>query len=144
MKSEKQKGFTLIELLVVITIIAILAIAITVGYRTVKQSAYDAKRVETARSIATAQEIYYQQNSSYADLAELIDQELLNSNPDELGDNYMPHREGSSSGTWSSRYWVDARTNDFYVRVLNWGDDFCCTDEGCREVERFDSCGWDN
>jgi prepilin-type N-terminal cleavage/methylation domain-containing protein len=148
---EKQKGFTLIELLVVITIIAILAIAITVGYQSVRDSARDAKRIEIARSIATAQELYYNKHGHYAKtegepryvVPKLLEEGFLSSNPADakVSPNF---NEPDSYSLWLKDFWVRGSWpqygDRFAVRVANYGDDFCCTQNGCREIDHWNNC----
>lgn len=48
-KEQKRTGFTLAELLVVMTVMAILAIIITVGYNGLQQRARNANRIDSAK-----------------------------------------------------------------------------------------------
>ncbi len=58
-------GFTLIELLVVISIIGLLASVVLVSLNSARTKARDAKRVADIKQIATALELYFDQNGSY-------------------------------------------------------------------------------
>lgn len=62
---KKLKGFTLIELLVVIVIIGILASLVLINVNENRKSSRDAKRVSDLKSIQTALEMYYEQNTAY-------------------------------------------------------------------------------
>jgi len=61
----KQKGFTLIELLVVISIISLLASVILVALTGARSKARDTKRRADLRQLATALELYYNDNRNY-------------------------------------------------------------------------------
>ena len=61
----KQKGFTLIELLVVISVIGLLASVILVSLNSARQKARDAKRKADLRQLATALNLYYNDNDIY-------------------------------------------------------------------------------
>ncbi len=65
MMQRNTKGFTLIELLVVIAIIGILASTVLASLSSVRQNARDAKRVQEAKQLQNALEIYRSQNASY-------------------------------------------------------------------------------
>ncbi len=58
-------GFTLIELLVVISIIGLLASVVLVSLNGARQKSRDAKRLADIRQIASALELYYNDNSGY-------------------------------------------------------------------------------
>ena len=63
--NKNVKGFTLIELLVVIAIIGLLASIVLVALNNARSKARDAKRVGDLRQIATALELYYNDNGTY-------------------------------------------------------------------------------
>src|SRR5690606_2660392 len=65
-----RKGFTLIELLIVVVLIGILAALVLPKFGDVKERAYKAAMQNDLRNLATAQEIYFEQNSVYASSAE--------------------------------------------------------------------------
>lgn len=68
-----QKGFTLIELLVVIAIIGLLASVVLLALNSARQKARDAKRLADVRQVASALELYFNDNSSYPpDLDSLV------------------------------------------------------------------------
>ena len=67
-KSEvksRKTGFTLIELLVVISILAILSAIGFTAFQSVRSKARDSIRKSDLRKIATALEIYFQNNHNY-------------------------------------------------------------------------------
>jgi prepilin-type N-terminal cleavage/methylation domain-containing protein len=64
-KNKKQKGFTLIELLVVISIITLLSSIIFTSVVNVRMKARNSKRVSDLRSVQTALEAYFSDNSGY-------------------------------------------------------------------------------
>jgi prepilin-type N-terminal cleavage/methylation domain-containing protein len=144
----KQEGFTLIELLVVIAIIAILAISITVGYQSVRKSAANAKRVEIARSIATAEELYYNANKTYTnDIDDLISDGYLSSNPNDSG--ISPEYDDSIDDgcRWddvsgcSIGYVLRGNSSGFAVRPrLDNGSFFCCNTGGCVDDVAWNEC----
>jgi type II secretion system protein G len=61
----KQKAFTLIELLVVIAIIGLLASIVLIALQSARSKARDANRRATVKEIATALELYYNDNNGY-------------------------------------------------------------------------------
>ncbi len=64
-RNQNQKGFTLIELLVVISIFAFLASAVMLATANSRVKARDTKRIADLKTLATAIELYYQDNGSY-------------------------------------------------------------------------------
>lgn len=62
---KTKKGFTLIELLVVIAIIGLLASIVLVALNTARAKARDARGMSDLRQIATAMEMFYDDNSAY-------------------------------------------------------------------------------
>lgn len=60
-----RRGFTLIELLVVVAIIGMLSSVVLAALGEARASARDAKRYSDLRQIATALELYYQENGAY-------------------------------------------------------------------------------
>ena len=65
MIKHSRKGFTLIELLVVISIIGLLSSVVLVSLNSARTKARDANKLQTARSIATALELYRSKNGVY-------------------------------------------------------------------------------
>jgi general secretion pathway protein G len=65
MRIQKHKGFTLIELLVVIAIIALLASIVLIALSGARSKARDSTRRADMRQLATALELYYNDNGAY-------------------------------------------------------------------------------
>ncbi len=64
-RNKKQSGFTLIELLVVIAIIGLLASVVLLSLNSARAKSRDAKRVSDVRQIASAMELYFNDNNAY-------------------------------------------------------------------------------
>lgn len=65
LRNKKEQGFTLIELLVVIAIIGLLASVVLLALNSARAKARDAKRVADMRQLASALELYFNDNSTY-------------------------------------------------------------------------------
>jgi type IV pilus assembly protein PilA len=65
-KLNKREGFTLIELMIVIAIIGILAAIAIPQFSAYRQRSYNSAAQADLRNLATAQEAYYVDESSYA------------------------------------------------------------------------------
>lgn len=65
LRNKTQKGFTLIELLVVIAIIGLLASVVLLALNSARAKSRDAKRVADIRQLASAMELYFNDNNSY-------------------------------------------------------------------------------
>ena len=65
LRNKNQKGFTLIELLVVIAIIGLLASVVLLALNSARQKSRDAKRVADIRQLASAMELYFNDNGTY-------------------------------------------------------------------------------
>lgn len=92
-RKTNQKGFTLIELLVVIAIIGLLASVVLLALNSARQKSRDAKRLADVRQIASAVELYFNDQSAYPPaLASLA--------PDYLGQ--IPVAPGPQDGTCTS------------------------------------------
>ena len=65
MRNKNKAGFTLIELLVVIAIIGLLASVVLLALNGARAKSRDAKRLADVRQIASALEIYFNDNNSY-------------------------------------------------------------------------------
>ncbi|AHB42795.1 fimbrial protein pilin [Candidatus Saccharibacteria bacterium RAAC3_TM7_1] len=64
-KTKLSYGFTIIELILVIVVIAILAAITTVSYNGIQERSRDTRRLNDAKVIEDALEIYLQQNGSF-------------------------------------------------------------------------------
>ena len=65
MRNKNNKGFTLIELLVVIAIIGLLASVVLLALNGARAKARDAKRIADVRQLASAFELYFNDQNSY-------------------------------------------------------------------------------
>ncbi len=65
MRNKNKSGFTLIELLVVIAIIGLLASVVLLALNSARAKSRDAKRLADVRQIASAFELYFNDNNGY-------------------------------------------------------------------------------
>lgn len=63
--SKLSKGFTLIELLVVIAIIGILSSVVLASMNSARKKSRDSRRQQDLKGLATAMELYFDQNGRY-------------------------------------------------------------------------------
>jgi type IV pilus assembly protein PilA len=68
----RRRGFTLIELLIVVVIIGILAAIAIPKFASSKEKAYITSMKADLRNLVTAEEAYFDDNSTYTDPATLI------------------------------------------------------------------------
>ncbi|MGZ8379648.1 MAG: type IV pilin protein [Gemmatirosa sp.] len=69
MRTNNRKGFSLIELLIVVVIIGILAAIAIPKFANTKEKAYIAQMKSDLKNLASAQESYFADKNTYADLA---------------------------------------------------------------------------
>ena len=65
MRNKNKAGFTLIELLVVIAIIGLLASVVLLALNSAREKSREAKRLADIRQLASAFELYYNDNNAY-------------------------------------------------------------------------------
>lgn len=65
MRKTNKTGFTLIELLVVIAIIGLLASVVLLALNSARAKSRDAKRLADIRQLASAMELFFNDNSGY-------------------------------------------------------------------------------
>ena len=68
---RRERGFTIIEILVVVAILGVLTAIAIPGLRRARQNADRASAVQSMRTLATAQYLFYSKSNSYGDLGEL-------------------------------------------------------------------------
>ncbi len=69
---EYRRGFTIVELLIVIVIIGILATITIVSFNGIQAKARDSQRLQDAKTIVQALEIYKTQNGVYPDEVQTV------------------------------------------------------------------------
>jgi prepilin-type N-terminal cleavage/methylation domain-containing protein len=101
-----EKAFTLIELLVALTIIGILAAIALPAFSEFKTRSYNTQAISNLRTVLTAQEAYYTNNSAYTnDLSILpgytnnaeVTVELLSANVNSWSGRAFPAINGLNS-----------------------------------------------
>lgn len=129
----KRKGFTLIELLIVIAIIGLLATLAIISLTTAQRKARDTKRIADMKSIQTAVELYFSDNSSYpapadwatlqTNLAPYISQVPVDPN-NSAGTQYIyGYCTAGGPCATSDQYFVGATLEDTTHTALDQDDD---------------------
>jgi type IV pilus assembly protein PilA len=100
-KLNDNKGFTLIELMIVIAIIGILAAIAIPQFSAYRKRSYNSSAKSDLRNIATAQEAYYVDNSTYCS-----DESVLRGNTYGYmqSENVYPTAAGSADGYTITSY----------------------------------------
>jgi prepilin-type N-terminal cleavage/methylation domain-containing protein len=96
----RRSGFTLIELLIVVVIIGILAAIAIPKFQNTKGKSYTAAIKSDLRNVATAQEAYFYENSTYATQTTQLN---LRPSPGVTIDMV-----GASASGWSATAWHQA------------------------------------
>jgi prepilin-type N-terminal cleavage/methylation domain-containing protein len=94
---RRRSGFTLIELLIVVVIIGILAAIAIPKFQNTKGKSYTAAIKSDLRNVATAQEAYFYENSTYATATSMLN---LRSSPGVTIDIV-----GATASGWSATAW---------------------------------------
>jgi len=107
---NRSRGFSLIELLIVIAVIAIVAALAVPSLMSSRKAAFEAAAIGYIRTWSSAQEIYHNLHSCYAD----DDEQLLaagligNPDPERMGYNFSIDNPAGSQTQW----WGTASPND--------------------------------
>jgi len=133
---KRSKGFTLVELLVVIAIIGILAVLVLLALSSARQSARDAARKSVANSIATSNELYWDQNSDYAGNVGDTNCGAAPANTlvgaGLMGCPTQQARSGGGDVNWDDVYTYTDSSNWSVSTDLERGGTFTCDQDGCR------------
>ncbi len=132
---NKNKGFTLIELLVVIAIIGLLASVVLLALNSARAKSRDAKRLADVRQLASAFELYFNDNNSYPTAAAQNPIPQAGFGQPNIVPNYIgmiPTAPGPQDGTCTQNgqggngyYWVlnnAASTSNSYTLTFCLGD----------------------
>lgn len=105
-----RRGFTLIELLVVIAIIGILSAVVLASLNSARAKARDARRVSDLKQIQLANEMYFDENGSYAaNLAALSPRYLPSTPADPTPTQSYAYATNVTVGSQTKGYGVAAR-----------------------------------
>lgn len=77
--NRKQQGFTIVELLIVIVVIGILAALVITSFTGIQQKARDTERTTDVKALHSSVENYYALNGRYPTLANLQDDDFIQS-----------------------------------------------------------------
>lgn len=113
---QNQKGFTLIELLVVIAIIGLLASVVLLALGSARQKSRDAKRLADVRQLASALELYFNDNNAYPAAYASLSPSYIGQLPtfptpnDDCDTTSYVYTQGTGGSTYSLRFCVSAPT----------------------------------
>lgn len=119
LRNKEQKGFTLIELLVVIAIIGLLASVVLLALNSARQKSRDAKRLADVRQLASALELYFNDNNQYPGSLNSLVATYMTSLPTYPGPTDSPctttnstyaYTAGSGNSTYTLTFCVSATT----------------------------------
>lgn len=141
---KQKKGFTLIELLIVIAIIGLLATLAIISLTTAQRKARDTKRIADMKSIQTAVELYFSDNSAYpdpadwsafqTDLAPYISQIPVDPNNSSGTQYTYGYCTAGGPCAASDQYFVAATLEDTSHPAMDQDDDFDYADVGTSPV----------
>lgn len=116
---QNQKGFTLIELLVVIAIIGLLASVVLLALGSARQKSRDAKRLGDVRQLASALELFFNDNNAYPTTYGSLAPSYIGQLPsfptpnDTCNTTSYVYTRNSSGSTYSLRFCVSADTGGY-------------------------------
>lgn len=114
-KLKTNSGFTLIELLVVIAIIGMLSSVVLASLNSAREKSRDARRLQDAKQVQTALELYYNDNGSYPVPADSYFANLTALTPTYIPT--MPEDPRYTTGTNRYRYWYSDQYNGYTILV---------------------------
>ncbi len=116
---QNQKGFTLIELLVVIAIIGLLASVVLLALGSARQKSRDAKRLGDVRQIASAMELYFNDNNSYPTTYASLSPSYIGQMPtfptpnDSCNTTSYVYTRGTGGATYTLRFCISQDTGGY-------------------------------
>jgi prepilin-type N-terminal cleavage/methylation domain-containing protein len=120
LRKTNKTGFTLIELLVVIAIIGLLASVVLLALNSARAKSRDAKRLADVRQLASAMELYFNDNNGYPTatggyIVSYASGSVLNLSPTYIG--LVPTAPTPADGSCGSTFTGGGNS---YYWVLNW------------------------
>ena len=101
MRTNNRKGFTLIELLIVVVIIGILAAIAIPKFANTKEKAYGSQMMSDLKNLASVQESFFADNSTYAATAAALSAAPYSWRPSAPTANITVTLTGDATG-WSA------------------------------------------